>query len=212
MVASWLGTKMASGRENYPMLLSPIGPFNFGMALLHGPSIWGLAPDILFPTLLNLAAIDMKLMAVNWNFRFGHSVWVQRPWQEIKERTWFWLATSLSHCLGLHFICHQWGCLSDMGMPPTGEKGSDLPPRTTKLGNLRDGHNPSSSHCWTRSSGFFSCVLSPPGDARNVTGSTGMLGELVGSHTKVVIYPTYAICWKRLWSMPCWILGSRACR
>ena len=27
-----------------------------------------------------------------------------------------------------------------------------------------------------------------------MTGYTGMLGELVGSHTKVAIYPTYAIC------------------
>ena len=27
---------------------------------------------------------------------------------------------------------------------------------------------------------------------------TGMLGELVGSHTKVAIYPTYAICCERL--------------
>ena len=25
------------------------------------------------------------------------------------------------------------------GMPPTWEKGSHLPPRTTKIGNLRDG-------------------------------------------------------------------------
>ena len=31
-----------------------------------------------------------------------------------------------------------------------------------------------------------------------VTRCTGMLDELVGSHTKVVIYPTYAICCKRL--------------
>ena len=31
-----------------------------------------------------------------------------------------------------------------------------------------------------------------------VTGCTGMLGELVGSHTKVAIYPTYIICCKRL--------------
>ena len=51
-----------------------------------------------------------------------------------------------------------------------------------------------SSHCQTRSSGFFSSVLSPPRDTRNVTGHTGTLGELVGSHTKVVIYPAYAIC------------------
>ena len=31
-----------------------------------------------------------------------------------------------------------------------------------------------------------------------VTGCTGMLDELVGSHTEVAIYPAYAICLKRL--------------
>ena len=30
-----------------------------------GPSIWGLVPDILFPRSPELAAIDMKLVAVN---------------------------------------------------------------------------------------------------------------------------------------------------
>ena len=42
---------------------------------------------------------------------------------------------------GTPFICHQWGSLSDMGMPPTWEKGSHLPPGTTKLGKLRDSCN-----------------------------------------------------------------------
>ena len=40
-----------------------------------------------------------------------------------------------------------------------------------------------------------------------VTGCTGMLGRLVGSLTKVAIYPTYAIHCERLWSMPALILG-----
>ena len=44
---------------------------------------------------------------------------------------------------GTLFICHQWSFLSDMGMPPTWKKGSHLPPQTTRLGNLRDGHDPS---------------------------------------------------------------------
>ena len=39
------------------------------------------------------------------------------------------------------FVCHQQGSLSDMGMPPTWEKVSHLPPRTTKLSKLRDGHD-----------------------------------------------------------------------
>ena len=33
------------------------------------------------------------------------------------------------------------GFLSDVGTPPTWEKGSHLPAGTTKLGNLRDGCN-----------------------------------------------------------------------
>ena len=42
---------------------------------------------------------------------------------------------------GTPFICHHWGSLLDVGMPPTWEKGSHLPPGTTKLGKLRDGHD-----------------------------------------------------------------------
>ena len=81
------------------------------------PSVWGLAPDVLFPRSLDLVAIDRKLVAVNWNFRFGHSIWEQRPWQEMKETTWFGLATSLSHCLGPHLYAtngapsQMWGHL-----------------------------------------------------------------------------------------------------
>ena len=66
------------------------------------PSIWGLSPDVLFARSLKLAGINMKLVAVNWNSGFGHSIWVQRPWQEMKQTTWLGLAASLSCCLGLH--------------------------------------------------------------------------------------------------------------
>ena len=42
-------------------------------------------------------------------------------------------------------------------------------------------------------------MLSPPRDARNVTGGcTGTLDELVGSHTKLVIYSALAICCQRV--------------
>ena len=81
------------------------------------PSIWRLAPDILSTKSLNLAAMDMKLVAVNWSSGFSHSIWVQRPWQEIKQTTWFELAMSLSCCLGLHLYAtngapsQMWGCL-----------------------------------------------------------------------------------------------------
>ena len=81
------------------------------------PFIWRLAPDVSSTRSHDLAAMDMKLVAVNWNSRFSHSIWVQRPWQEIKQTTWFELATSLSHCLGLCLYTtnrapsQMWGCL-----------------------------------------------------------------------------------------------------
>ena len=81
------------------------------------PSVWRPTPDILSPRSHNLAAIDMKLVAVNWNSGFDHSHWAQRTWQEIKQTTWFGLAVSLSHCLGLHLYAtngapsQMWGCL-----------------------------------------------------------------------------------------------------
>ena len=81
------------------------------------PSIWRLTPDILSTRLLHLAAMDMNLVAVNWNSRFSHSIWVQRPWQEIKQTTWFELTASLSGCLGFHLYTingapfQMWWCL-----------------------------------------------------------------------------------------------------
>ena len=59
------GTRMVSGRENHPRASNS----HWSSALLDGmsawPSIWRLAPDVLSPRLLDLAAIDVKLVAVN---------------------------------------------------------------------------------------------------------------------------------------------------
>ena len=55
---------MVSGRENYPMLLTHIGPLHsWGMSAW--PSIWRLTSDLSSTRLLDLAAMDMKLLAVN---------------------------------------------------------------------------------------------------------------------------------------------------
>ena len=51
------------------------------------PSIGRLTPNVLSTRSLNLAAMDMKLVAVNTNFGFSHSIWMQRPWQQIKQTT-----------------------------------------------------------------------------------------------------------------------------
>ena len=77
----------------------------------------GMAPDISPTRSLKLAAMDMKLVAVNKNSGFSHSICAQRPWQEIKQTTWFELVTSLSCCWGLCLYAtnrapsQTWGCL-----------------------------------------------------------------------------------------------------
>ena len=109
---------------------------------------------------------------------------------------------------GTPFVCHQWNSLSDVGMPPTWEKGSHLPPRTTKYGKLIDSCNSttaptaipnlgSSSQqegCWSvePTQGCQKCDSSTSGVG------TGTLDGLGGSHTRLVIYPALAICYWRV--------------
>ena len=125
-----------------------------------------------------------------------------------------WVSHILFTLFGTPFICLQWGSISDVEMPSTQEKGSHLPPGTTKLGNLSDSRDLSQLPLPNQISDSSPLCFaeSPPWDARNVTGHTEMLGELVGSDTKIAIYPTYAISCKRLSSVPCSIPGSRGCR
>ena len=70
----------------------------------------------------------------------------------------------------------------NVGMPPTREKGSHLPPRTTKLCNLRNNHDsitaPSVKPDLGSSSQHEGCcsveptLLGPPRDARKCDSST----------------------------------------
>ena len=64
MAASWLGTKMVSGGESYDASSSHKS-FTFWGGMSMWPSIWRLAPDVSSTRLLDLAAMDMKLVAVN---------------------------------------------------------------------------------------------------------------------------------------------------
>ena len=125
-----------------------------------------------------------------------------------------WVSHILITLFGTPFICHQQGSLSDMGMPPTWEKGSHLPPGTTKLGNLRDGHDPSQLPLPNQIFGILLLCVKPTQGCQKCDRvlCPGTLGELVGSHTKVVIYPAYTIHCKRLRSMPCSIPGSTGYR
>ena len=105
------------------------------------PSAWRLAPGILSTRLLDFAAIDMKLVAVNWNSGMWSFIVGAKALARNNIYHLIWDNCFLITLFGTQFICHQWGSLSDVGMPPTWEKGSHLPPRTTKLCNLRDGCN-----------------------------------------------------------------------
>ena len=111
-----------------------------------------------------------------------------------------WVSCILVTLFGTPFIHHQWGSLSDVGMPATWEKGSYLPPGTTKLGNLRDGCNSITAPTAKPDPRFFSSVLREPtqGCQKCDRGCTGTLDELVGSHTKLAIYPNLAICCQRV--------------
>ena len=140
-MASRPGTKMVSGRENYPMHLTPIDPLHFRIAHLHDPPSGDWLQTFLSTRSLNLAAMDMKLVAVNWNSRFSHSIWVQRLWEEIKQATWFELAASLSHCLGLHLYATNGASSQMWGHLQTGRKVVTYLQEPRKLGNLRDGHD-----------------------------------------------------------------------
>ena len=104
------------------------------------------------------------------------------------------------------FIHHQWGSVSNVGMPPTWERGSHLPPRTTKLSNLRDGHNsataPTAKPDPGSSSWYEGCCSVEPTqgcqkcDRCSTLGvGTGTLDELAGSHTRLAIYPAQMICY-----------------
>ena len=82
--------------------------------------------------------------------------------QEIKQITWFGLAVSLSHCLGLHLYTTN-GAPSQMWRHlPTWEKGSHLPPGTTKLANSRDGQNSITAPTAEPDLRFFSSALTEP--------------------------------------------------
>ena len=51
------------------------------------------------------------------------------------------MAASLPCSLGIHLYTTNGGSFTNVGVPPTWEKGNHLPPRTTKLCNLRNGCN-----------------------------------------------------------------------
>ena len=117
MVASGLGTTTSEQEQELSSSSDSHRSFAPWVGTSIWPSTWRMAPDISSAKLLILAAIDTKLVAVNWNSRYSHSLWVQRPWQEIIQNIWSQTTASLSCCLGLHLYItngapsQMWGCL-----------------------------------------------------------------------------------------------------
>ena len=137
---------------------------------------------------------------MNRNSGKGHSMWAQKPWQEIMYTTESDVTASLPQSLGICFYATNGGSCTYVGMPPTREKGSHLPPRTTKLCNLRNHHDsitaPTVNQIQDSLLGMKDdAMLSTPRDTRNVM----VLPHLVGLHrytrlrvglAPLVIYPT----------------------
>ena len=87
-----------------------------------GPSVWELAPDVLFPRSLDLAAIwheisGCELKPKIQSFNVGTKALARN-----KTNHLVWVRHILVTLFGTPFICHQWGSLSDMGVPPTLEE------------------------------------------------------------------------------------------
>ena len=105
------------------------------------------------------------------------------------------MTTSLPCSLGIHFYATNGGSFTNVGMPPTREKGSHLPPRTTKLCNLRNHRDsvtaPTVNQIQDPLLGIKdAAVLSPPRDARNVI----VLPHLVGWHRYTRLIDGLASC------------------
>ena len=164
------------------------GTFQLWDSMSPWPPVWRWLPDLWSLGWLDLVAIDMVVVTVNWNSRSSHMNGVQKPWQKWKKNTWLVLATSLSHWLGLH-LWHRRGSLADMGMPPTWVKVVTNLLQPLDFGSLRMGVICHSSLLPNQIFRILPLCIKPTRGCQNVTGCTGTIGELVGSHTKAAIYP-----------------------
>ena len=144
------------------------------------PSVWVFISGFESCRSLNLVAIDMKLVVVNWNSGYIHTVQVQRPMQENRDTNELAVATSYPWWVRDLFICHQQIPLQTWGhfLPRKRYSPAFL---NHQIGNLRDGCelpqlHTAKSDLWDSATSFWA----HPGMPENVT-NTGMLNGLVGS-------------------------------
>ena len=144
LVLGWLGNGFLArdqdGEWEWALPDTPISSGSFrpfdGMGVW--PLVWRLTPDVWSSKPLDLAVIDVTVVAVNWNSRLSHTIWAQRLLQEIKNH---WVCTNciFSTVNGIPFIHHQVS-LASVGMLLTWEKVIIYFPKPPDFGNLRDGH------------------------------------------------------------------------
>ena len=99
-----------------------------------------------------ISGCELKLQI--WSFDLGAKALTRNKTNHLVS-----VSCILVTLFGTPFICLQQCSLSDVGMPPTWEKGSHLPPGTTKLGNLRDGHDSITAPTAKPDPGFSSSML-----------------------------------------------------
>ena len=141
----------------------PPQPF---VGVMVWPSVWILTSGSKSSRLLDLVAIDMKTVVVNWNSRCVCTDWVQKPLQENKDTNWLVITVSYPWWVRDLFICHQQIPFTNMGMFPTREKvltSLHKPPEWQFKGWSWTVTAP---HCWTRPLGSCHFFSSPPRDAR----------------------------------------------
>ena len=120
------------------------GSFQFQDDMPAWCSIWRLTPDIWSSKSLDLVAIDMIVVDVNWTetldqvTRNGH----KGPCKKWKNHL-VCINCIFFTLIQDPFICHQWRSLADVGTPPTWEKVVTYLLEPLDFGNIRDGHNPS---------------------------------------------------------------------
>ena len=113
-------------------------PFQPLVGVRMWPSVWILISEFKLSRSLDLVAIDMKTLVMNWNFRYVHTVWVQRPMEENKDTNGLAVTTSYPWWSRDLFIHYQWIPLQMWGHPLPGKKVFSAF-SNHQIGYLRDG-------------------------------------------------------------------------
>ena len=134
MAASGLGTKMVRRRGNCDASGS-CRSFTLWGGTSAWPSVRRSTPDVSSARSLNLGSHGHEISGCELKLWIQSFVVGAKALARNETNYLILVNHILITLVGTPFISHQWGSLSGMGMPPTWEKGSHLPPGTTSLVN-----------------------------------------------------------------------------